>query len=1074
MIWVFLLLVWLIAPIVLTILYVVALNEKSALKKEVSFLNQQINELRLKISKISTGEHIPDKSDIMPVVSETKPVPEPAPRPIPQYSNLYKNDKTETVVEEQNKPVPETVKVNAEQNIPATQKAVAEKISEPKTVVKTEKNVPEKKTSAMRIILILGALFLCLSGFIFAAATWGVLNTFFKTVVLLSFSIFFFAMHSLTERKLKLMQTGRVFYILGSLFLPAAFVAAGILKVFGEYLSFSGDGCLLMTAITTFSFCIPFFKGAHDYKSKILASVSHYSFSVTVFLLLLHFIPRADVAILINAIYSFAVILTEPLVKKLYNKIFGEENVFSAIYSYFTVISVTILSLLSNFVFIGETMSIVTLLAFAIYGVTFLIKTVSEKSGMFSVSFFALFITISLFTGFDPDSFSAVILVIVSTAFIYGLLSFMGIFSEEMQKIFRYFGICVASIAGSLFAIDIIICLVKETTPSLMSIISSFIVTAELLILSVRHKTNGLKSLTFVSLIWLITGFVLLFNLNFIGNIIIPFLVVLAYYFLMSITSLKNVLKSEYANDIIFGIYAVTSSFISSIDSTETRFISIAILLISAISMIICNRGKIAVIFCPIFTFQLALPIFTLTSFSYDMDVSNLGISIVLILFCLLASVLLFIKKAKDYAVSYGISLLAVIPIFFISFLLCKDASFIPLIFVIGYTVVLFIKHSLPNGKYGDVNLINGAVLLTSFIMGVEFLDGIAFVFCLPAIVMMVMFAFSILSTMHKAFPNVNRPIQKFLWFSLPIMSSVLMISGCAEDELLIVVFGTVLLICAGFVSVFGKNTLNLIPPIIILPIVVSVLCEPEILIIPLIMLVLTGRLLFREKLFDKTNSDVFSIGAFLPVIAFFFSEPNDMMGWFGILVFALLILNLIRKGHSSISNKILTTVSGIFIFPLVWFQPFVEIPELIKVQFALLPVLFYCVLIKFIWKDYPKAADTFSFISAIVSLVILFIASFISGNSFDAVFIGILLFIMLVISFVIKKKRWFVLSVSSMVVSGILLSFGQKDSIAWLVYLALAGVVLIAMGLANEMKKQQEKTGEETKLSRFMSDWTW
>lgn len=57
------------------------------------------------------------------------------------------------------------------------------------------------------------------------------------------------------------------------------------------------------------------------------------------------------------------------------------------------------------------------------------------------------------------------------------------------------------------------------------------------------------------------------------------------------------------------------------------------------------------------------------------------------------------------------------------------------------------------------------------------------------------------------------------------------------------------------------------------------------------------------------------------------------------------------------------------------------------------------------------------------------------------------------------------------MVISGILLSFGQKDSIAWLVYLALAGVILIAMGLANEMKKQQIKTGEETNPSRFMSD---
>ena len=50
-------------------------------------------------------------------------------------------------------------------------------------------------------------------------------------------------------------------------------------------------------------------------------------------------------------------------------------------------------------------------------------------------------------------------------------------------------------------------------------------------------------------------------------------------------------------------------------------------------------------------------------------------------------------------------------------------------------------------------------------------------------------------------------------------------------------------------------------------------------------------------------------------------------------------------------------------------------------------------------------------------------------------------------------------LAVASMVASGILLSFGQRDSIAWLVYLALAGAALIALGLANELKKQQQKT---------------
>lgn len=1064
---IFFIMLWLIAPVVLTILYIVALTEKSSLKKQNITLKNQINELQQRLSQS-------DKVDVLPV-SEPTPVVQkeeviPDKRVAPQY-NLYKDNAPLKPVAEQKPSEPAPEKIVAE---PIPQKVVAEKQVAPKPAEIRTEPAPQKKTSAMNIILILGALFLCLSGFIFAAATWGVLNTFFKTVVLLSFSAFFFGMHSLTERKLKLAVTGRVFYIVGSLFLPAAFVAAGILGVFGEYLSFSGDGCLLMMAITTFSFCIPFFKGGYDYKSKILASVSHYSFSATVFLLLLHFIPRADVAILVNAVYSFAVVIAEPLIIKLYNKLFGDDNVFSEIYSYFAVISVTILSILSNFVFIDETMSIVTLFAFAIYGVAFLTRTVSQKNEAFSVSFFALFITISLFTGFDPDNFSSVILIITLMAVIYCVLSFMGIFPEKMKKILEYFGIAVAVTAGILAAVDYVICLAEETIPLWQTIISSFIVTAEFLILSIRHKTNGLKALTFGAFIWSVTGFVIAFDIGFVGNVVIPFVVVLAYYIVTSLTPLKKILKPVITNDILFGTYAVISSFICSTDSTESRFISIAMLIVSAITMIICNRGKVAEIFCPIFTFQLSVPLFALINFSFDIENSNLAMCIILVLFCLIASVLVFIPKAKNYALSYGFSLLFVISVFLISCCIWESADFIPMFFVIGYSVVFFIKHSLPNRKYGDINIVNTAVILTSFIIGFRYLDDLSFIFCFPAIVLMVIFAFSVLSTVYKAFPNVNKPIGTFLWYSLPVTSSLLMISGCVADNTSLVAFGTVLAICAGVVSVFRKNTLALILPVLILPVSIAILCEADMLFIPLIMLVIAGRILFREKLFNGVYSDVFSSGAFIPALIYIFkSMDDDLKVWFGILLLALLTLNIIRREHSSFANRMCISVAGAFIFPLFWLQPFCEIPEFINVQFNLMPVFFYCLLIKYIWKDHPNFTDNFSFTAAIISLVILFAES-VSGDSFDAVFIGIFLFIMLFVSFIIKRKRWFVLAVSSMVVSGIVLSFGQKDSIAWLIYLALAGVTLIAMGLANEFKKQQQRTGEETKLSRFMSDWTW
>jgi len=50
--------------------------------------------------------------------------------------------------------------------------------------------------------------------------------------------------------------------------------------------------------------------------------------------------------------------------------------------------------------------------------------------------------------------------------------------------------------------------------------------------------------------------------------------------------------------------------------------------------------------------------------------------------------------------------------------------------------------------------------------------------------------------------------------------------------------------------------------------------------------------------------------------------------------------------------------------------------------------------------------------------------------------------------------------------------------SLAWWVYLLAAGLILIAIGAANELKKQsaakENKSEFEKKVTRFMSEWTW
>ncbi len=1057
-------LLWLISPIVLLILFLVQLSANADLKRSNKALKEQVNALLAQLS--GRAGDIPVQP-LQPVpapektqeASPQKTMEQDSPRHLPPQT-AYNNLPAEA---------PHTMP----QPAPSAVQAYSHKADD---FAKSEPAVPKKKISTINIILILGALFLSLSGFIFAAATWGVLNSFFKAVVLVSFSALFFGIHSFTERKLKLEQTGRIFYILGSVFLPAAIVAAGLLEVFGHYLSFYGDGRLLVFAMTALSVCIPFFKGAHDYKNKIFASVFHYSFSAAVIFTLFHFIPRADVAVLVSAVYSLLIVIAEPFIKQIYDNLFGEDNVFSAQYGYFAVISTTILGVISTCVFFDDTFNLVTLFAFAVYSACFLTKSITEKNGTFSSLAFAFFITISLFSGFDPDNMSGFACIVASTALIYATLSAMGLLPEIVRKVMKILAIIAACIAGFFGICENISYLIDNDIPSWEMVLASGVVFAEMLILAVRYKSSEFKAFTFAALIWFVTDLLLVFELGLWG-ILISFAVIAAYFLAVRLTPLKDKLHSD-ANNVVFAAYTVISSICCCVDSDAGCFAAVAVLAVGVVCIAASRNEVISAVLCPILTFQTALPLFLIfTDYNvilpYAVENGDSAMSVILILFCVLASLFLFIPKAAAYAKSYGISVLCILPVFIISCILWESADFVSMLAICAYTAVFIAKYSFPKEKFSHINLLNAAILLTSILAGFKLLDDLDYLICFPAVAVMLIFAVYALGEAFDVFPKVNPHICSFLWWTAPFISGCMawIVFDIGNPALL--VFSIILSVCSAFTAVARKNTLNLIYTIFTTSIAIGSMLVIEAQLIFAAILVIAGRILFNKKMFDKLYIDVLSIGAFLPAISYFFESYDEVKEWLTIIVYALLTINFIRKEQTSVTNRRCVTAAIAFIFPLFWLQPFFEVPEMINVQFNLLPV-FFCLLVKLIWKDAAEKADNFSFMAAIISLAILFMESFTSADSFDAVFIGVVLFIMLAVSFIIKKKRWFVLAVASMVASGILLSFGQRDSIAWLVYLALAGAALIALGLANELKKQQQKTGEETKLSRFMSDWTW
>ncbi|MDE5578042.1 MAG: hypothetical protein K2J11_11720, partial [Oscillospiraceae bacterium] len=1145
----------------------------------------------------------------------------------------------------------------------------------------------------INLILILGALLISLSGFIFAVATWGALNTFFKSVVLISFSALFFAIHSVSERKLKLPQTGRVFYILGSIFLPSAVVAAGILKVFGEYFSFTGDGRAAVIAVIFLTVCIPLFKGAQDYKNRFWAAVSFYTFSAAVMSLIWQVSPNGSVVALAASVFALATAILEPTAQKQLERLFGEDNVFSAEFSRFSAVNAWALSIVSLF---AAESGFVSLAAFAVFSACFLTKTVTDKGSTAGAIAFAFFITTSMFIGFDPGDFSEIICIIAATALICGVLSVMGIFPEALKKALNILGIAAAGITGFCAFLENAIQFSKLETPSPVLVIALAAVFAELLIFALRYKTAYYKAMSFGALLLLSSAAsqLILGGTQFaVYTFAASYAVVLAYFCITRFTKLRDRLYVP-INDIILAVYAFWCPIILTLAdmyTLQSSVISIAITALTIVSLILSNNEKIAPIICPLLTFlsffhiygsfeifciiavtaliccgvllvmdtfpealkkvlnvlgtvaagiagfcvllkstilfsslEAPLPvivialaavfaellIFTLrykTSyykamsfgatlllssavlqlifgdaylgiytpfFSYVIvlayfcaarftrlkeklytsandiisaayalwcamilplhnmytvqnyvlslvilalgaacaavsnhkkfspvicpiltfaavfplsdifdkynfypfadEVAVSALAVITILICAIGTLLLFIKRAENYAKAYGIAVVASLPIFTIACIAESNSDFIPVAAITVYTAVYLFKIAFPKEKYVQIMLLHGMILLTMIFVGVRYADPGYAVMCFPSVAAVMIFAVNIIGTAFGSFEKTSKHTEHFLWYAMPALSGILLWISNEEELVPMLIFGIILAVCALLLSIFRRNTMPLIFPVFVGLLIVSEGSDPIPKLIFAVILAALGHVLFRKKLWEKYYFDIFSIAAFLSEFIAFVQSDGDNQKWLSILIFALLTANLMRSGQSSKANRTILTAAAAFLFPLWWTVPFFTVPDLIAVQFNLLPVVIFCVILRFIWHDALPAVYNFAFISAIVSLIVLFIDAMASGNNFDSIFIGVVLFIMLAVSFIIKKKRWFVLAVASMVVSAVLLSISHFDSIAWLIYLLIAGAALIALGVINELKKQQKKSGEDTKLTRFMSDWTW
>lgn len=72
---------------------------------------------------------------------------------------------------------------------------------------------------------------------------------------------------------------------------------------------------------------------------------------------------------------------------------------------------------------------------------------------------------------------------------------------------------------------------------------------------------------------------------------------------------------------------------------------------------------------------------------------------------------------------------------------------------------------------------------------------------------------------------------------------------------------------------------------------------------------------------------------------------------------------------------------------------------------------------------------------------------------------------------FIRRNRLWFILGIVSMISIAVYMSVAFWSSLVWLIYLLIAGIILVVMASVNEWGKRHNKDG---KKRRFFEEWTW
>lgn len=155
--------------------------------------------------------------------------------------------------------------------------------SRPVTTQRTPKLLSQGHHNLGIFALILGVVFIVLSGLIFATTNWHVLPNICKVFVVLGCSVLFYGASGFAERRFHVHKTSNAFYILGSIFLFLTILAAAYFKLLGAEFILEGRNRWKVLWVGSVVTASAFWAGLKRFDDKIYTQACLWEVSISLF-----------------------------------------------------------------------------------------------------------------------------------------------------------------------------------------------------------------------------------------------------------------------------------------------------------------------------------------------------------------------------------------------------------------------------------------------------------------------------------------------------------------------------------------------------------------------------------------------------------------------------------------------------------------------------------------------------------------------------------------------------------------------------------------------------------------------